>query len=224
LWRLYEIDFVIKNATEYSIRYFTPTLEVPLCGHATLGAAFILWAEGLVPQNEAIVFQAKGGKLTAKYQKAGIQLDFPAAIAEPFQGFDKNNLKKLSINPTAIYQSGNDIVYELASENEVKNFQPDFQFMKILPFRMHIITAKAAQEDVNFISRVFAPTAGIDEDPATGIAHCILGPLWAEKLKQKTMKAFQASKRGAQFVVTIVGERVQLLGQARLILKGDFYV
>ncbi|MBT6120798.1 PhzF family phenazine biosynthesis protein [bacterium] len=219
-----ETAFIVKNDTDFSIRFFTPTVEVPLCGHATLASAFILWEEGVVPQYKEITLHANGETLTAKNEKTQISIDFPSSPVQKVQNFDKTILKNLSINPVSICQSENDMVFELESEKEIKNYTPDFHFIKTLPFRMLVITARSDQSDLQFVSRVFAPTAGVDEDPATGIAHCILGPIWSEKLNEKTLKAFQASERGAFFDIQIKQARIVLAGKSRLVLKGSLFV
>jgi|APSaa5957512535_1039671.scaffolds.fasta_scaffold44541_3 PhzF family phenazine biosynthesis protein len=220
-----ETAFVISNAATFSIRYFTPTIEVPLCGHATLAAAHVLWHEAIVSPYEDIHFHAKGGVLLAQQQTQDyIQLDFPAATAEHIQNFDKSILERLALNPVSIYQADRDIVYQLANEQAVQTYQPDVQLMQTLPFRMHIITAKSDQLGVNFVSRVFAPAAGIDEDSATGIAQCILAPLWAHKLQLNSLSTLQLSTRGAAFKLTLANNRVQLAGKTRLILQGNLYI
>ena len=140
------------------------------------------------------------------------------------KNFDKAVLDVLSIKPASTYKSESDILFEMSSEIEVQNYTPDFYSMKHLPYRMVIITSKSEKSDIDFVSRVFAPSAGIDEDPATGIAHCILGPLWAEKLAKQTLKAYQASSRGAEFGISLKGNRIHLFGHAKLILKGALYV
>jgi len=219
-----ETAFVVKNDSGFGIRYFTPAIEVPLCGHATLASSFILWEEGVVPQYEEIIFHAKGGTLKIQKEKDIIKMDFPISCFQEMKNFDKAVLDVLSIKPVSVYKSERDILFEMSSEIEVQNYTPDFYSMKHLPYRMVIITSKSEKSDIDFVSRVFAPSAGIDEDPATGIAHCILGPLWAEKLEKQILKGYQASSRGAAFDISLDSNHIQLFGHARLVLKGNIYV
>ena len=219
-----ETAFVVEDGAAFHIRYFTPVTEIALCGHATLASAFILWEEGIVPQHEAIVFHARGGTLKVKKEKESIQMDFPTFSFQEMKNLDHAIVNALSVKPLSVFKSENDIIFELESEQEIKLYKPDFSLMQNLPYRMIILTARSENSDFDFVSRVFAPTAGIDEDPATGIAQCILGPLWAEKYAIQGLKAYQASSRGAEFCILVKGNRVQLLGQAKLILKGLLYV
>ena len=218
-----ETAFMLKNDGGFTIRYFTPTIEVPLCGHATLASAHILWEEGICPGYEKITFYASGGVLKAIKEKDGISIDFPAFEPKVIDIASKGETEtmKLNINHTSVYQSENDIVFELESEDQVKKFSPNFNDLGELPYRMIILTAKAKTCD--FVSRVFAPSAGIDEDPATGIAHCILGPLWSKKLNKERLIAFQASKRGGIFNIHCFRNRISLIGISKLRLKGTFF-
>ena len=216
--------FIVKQDDGFSIRYFTPTVEVPLCGHATLAAASVIWHESLVHRSKDIIFYAKGGTLKAHQSESNaISMDFPKAAPKTLSQIDDTLLSQLNITTTHVYQSEKDLVYELDSENEVKNFNMDVVKLKAFPYRMHILTAESEKSDYDFVSRVFAPTAGINEDPATGIAHCILGPIWAEKLNKTTLKAYQASRRGAVFGISLSDEKVQLTGRIKIMLKGHFY-
>ena len=218
-----ETAFIVKNDSGFGLRYFTPTIEVPLCGHATLASAFILWKEGIVPQYEVIVFHAKGGTLKVKKEKEVIQMDVPISSFQEVKNVDQAVLNTLSVKPLSVSKSENDIVFELENEHGIENCKPDFHSMKTLPYRMIILTAKSESPDIDFVSRVFAPTAGIDEDPATGIAHCILGPLWAEKLEKQMFMTHQASLRGVDFNITVQHNRVLLSGVGRLRVKGVIY-
>lgn len=218
-----ETAFVMPSDTGYAIRYFTPTIEIPLCGHATLASAHVLWEEGIVSRRSKITFFAKGGTLKVQRQGEQIQMDFPRPSFTMFDDFP-DHVSDLNLKPLCVAQSDKDLVYELASEKEVRDYDPPFLAMKTLPFRMHIITAKSDSEDCDFVSRVFAPSAGINEDSATGIAHCILGPFWEKKLDQTTFHAIQASKRGAHLGVVLQEKRVLLLGNAINTLKGSLLI
>jgi len=219
-----ETAFVLEHKNGFAIRYFTPSTEVPLCGHATLASAFILWKEGVVAQSEAIVFYAKGGILKLKKEKDIIQMNFPTSSFQEVKYPDQAVLNALFINPLSVSKSEKDIVFELKNESEIENYKPDFHSMKLLPYRMIILTAQSELPNIDFVSRVFAPSSGIDEDPATGVAHCILGPLWSQKLSKTRLRAFQASSRGAEFDVFVQDQRVILTGKATMVLKGRLYV
>jgi len=219
-----ETAFVLEHKNGFAIRYFTPNTEVPLCGHATLASAFILWKEGVIAQSEAIVFYAKGGTLKLKKEKDIIQMDFPTSSFQEVKYPDQTALNALSINPLSVFKSEKDIVFELKNESEIENYKPDFHSMKLLPYRMIILTAQSELPNIDFVSRVFAPSSGIDEDPATGIAICILGPFWSQKLSKTRLRAFQASSRGADFDVFVQDQRVFLSGRATMVLKGRLYV
>lgn len=219
-----ETAFLVKKDSGFGIRYFTPTTEIPLCGHATLASAYVLWKENIVSQHEDITFYAKGGDLTAKFlNNTTLALDFPTASSEKLVLLDNKIIKNLAIAPLNIYQSHQHIIFELPTENDIVNYIPDFDYMKTLPYRMIVITSKSKKPDIDFVSRIFAPTLGIKEDPATGVAHCILGPLWMKKLHKSELTAYQASSRGANFTLRVNETRIQLSGEAKLMVKGHFY-
>lgn len=219
-----ETAFIIQDHNSISIRYFTPTIEVPLCGHATLAAASVLWQEKLVSTDLTLTFNAQGGVLKAKYNASSIQLDFPATAFTPYTTPYPDFINTLSIHPESIYTSEHDIIFILDNEMAVINYNPYFLTMQHLPYRFIAISALSKDPDIDFVSRVFAPSAGINEDPATGIAHCVLGPLWSRRLNKTTLNALQASPRGAQFSITIDGLRVLLSGTTKTIFKGKVYV
>ena len=221
---LSETAFFVPTNKGYHIRWFTPKKEVKLCGHATLASAFILWEEGIVSKYEHIIFYAKGGKLDVRRVGACIHMNFPISKPKKVKDFSKTRLKELLLNTCDIYQSERDIVYILESEDEVKKYIPNIFVMNKHPYRMNIITSTTSDDGIDFVSRVFAPSAGVDEDPATGIAQCILGPLWGKKLNKRVLRANQLSTRGAMFDLNIEDDRIQLIGQARLVLKGNMYV
>jgi PhzF family phenazine biosynthesis protein len=217
---LSETVFFVKEGTTYSIRWFTPTTEVPLCGHATLAAAYILFDELNYPGNE-IRFQSKSGELKVIKEKDIIELNFPAEKLKEVT-ITKNisqelNLKVISAGIGRVF-----LLLEVATETEVMKADPDIQLLKKLDAAGVIITAKGDTAD--FVSRVFAPQSGIDEDPVTGSAHCLLIPYWAQKLNKYNLSAKQLSKRGGVLYCNYAGTRVLIGGKAELFAKGEILI
>ena len=205
----------------YALRWFTPACEVDLCGHATLASAHVLWQDGhLAPDAEAR-FQTRSGLLTARRDGEWIWLDFPALpptlLAEPPAGW----AEALDAAPVAVGRSRFDYIVELDSEDVVRALRPDLRAVKAMGARGVIVTARGAAGEFDFVSRFFAPGAGVDEDPVTGSAHCVLTPYWAEKLGKTEMTAYQASARGGVVRVRLAGDRVHLGGQAVTVLRGE---
>ena len=202
----------------FGIRWFTPTVEVALCGHATLASARALWDWGLAP-SELIEFASQSGPLRAQsLPEDWIRLDFPATFSqacEPPAGL----CQALGIEPLWVGRSRFDYLVQLAEEEQVRALQPDHLALKKLPVRGVIVTARGREYD--FVSRFFAPGAGVPEDPVTGSAHCALTPFWAERLGKNRMEAFQASARGGVLRVELRGERVFLEGQAVIVARGQ---
>lgn len=213
---LSETVFFVKDNDAYSIRWFTPTVEVPLCGHATLAAAYILFKELNYPKNE-IQFHSKSGILKVIKEKDLFVLNFPS---EEFKELPitKNIKQDLGLNTIAAGIGRVFILIEVTTEAEVADANPDIQLLKKLDAAGVIITAKGTTAD--FVSRVFAPQSGIDEDPVTGSAHCLLIPYWAQKLNKDNLFAKQLSKRGGVLYCTYAGNRVFIGGKAELYLKG----
>jgi len=199
---------------QFDLRWFTPAVEVDLCGHATLASAHLLWEIGAAQGD--ITFHTRSGALGATRNGDRIALDFPAKMVEP-----KPLSGPLPGTDKALFTGVNkmDWLVELGSEAEVRSFQPDFEAITRLGMRGLIVTGKG-DSGYDFVSRFFAPQCGIPEDPVTGSAHCALAPYWAPKLGKTRMKAFQASERGGEVGVEIVGDRVALFGQAVTVLSG----
>ncbi|MEO8665225.1 MAG: PhzF family phenazine biosynthesis protein [Ignavibacteria bacterium] len=218
---LSETAFVKKIDEGFSLRWFTPKVEVELCGHATLASSHILWQEKILKPDEEAVFHTEyKGILTAKKNGDEIVLNFP--INPPSKSADNPDLEKaLGVKPVYLGMTDHHFLVELYSDDEVKKVDPDFSLLKKLPKFGTIITAKSNNKNYDFISRFFAPSKGINEDPVTGSAHCVLAPFWSERLGKRSMKAFQASERGGSMTVTIEGDRVLLSGKAITILKGE---
>jgi len=219
---LSETAFLIKQDDGFNLRWFTPTVEVPLCGHATLASAHVLWSEGYLSTYEVARFHTKSGLLIAKRQDEWIELDFPANRSQP--AIAPTELRDaLGVNYTSVCQNSLGYLVEVASEDIVRQMQPNFQLLKTLPVDGVIVTSKAnSDSQYSFISRFFAPRLGIDEDPVTGAAHCCLAPFWRDHLSKNTFLAYQASQRGG--VVKLYydgGDRVLISGQAVTVMRGE---
>lgn len=219
---LSETAFAIEQGAEYNLRWFTPTTEVPLCGHATLATAHVLWAEGYASTGQAINFQTKSGLLTAKYHNDWIELDFPVNRSQDIPPITKLQDALGARIKTFAYNSLGYLV-ELNSPQAVEKLQPNLSLIKQLPVANVIVTSLAAENSpYDFISRFFAPGLGIDEDPVTGAAHCCLAPYWRDRLHQDSFFAYQASSRGGEIKVNYDGgDRVLLQGQAVTVMRGE---
>jgi len=202
----------------YSLRWFTPAIEVALCGHATLASAHVLWQDGHLPQGETARFHTKSGVLTAVQKNGTIEMDFPATANEPAEA-PAGLVEALGVKPVYVAKNRFDYLIEVESESVLRALNPDHSTLRKLPVRGIIVTARGA--DYDFVSRFFAPGSGIDEDPVTGSAHCALAPYWAAKLGKTSMRAFQASARGGEVGVRLEGDRVILSGHAVTVMHGD---
>lgn len=215
---LAETAFLYPVADGYSLRWFTPAVEVDLCGHATLASAHILYQLGILRPEQQARFQSKSGPLTAKKQGDWIELDFPSTPAVQLSPPD-GLLQALGVDAVWVGQSKFDFLVEVTSEAEIRELSPDFGALKKLGGRGVIVTSQSSTPGFDFISRFFAPSAGIDEDPVTGSAHCTLAPYWEPKLGKSEMVGYQASKRGGVVRVRRVGDRVMLGGQAVTVMR-----
>jgi len=216
---LSETAFLVPlPAGGWNLRWFTPAVEVELCGHATLASAHVLWESGRLPPGEAARFHTLSGLLTAERRDGLIELDFPARQAEAVEP-PEGLAAALGVTPRFTGKSRYDYLLEVASEEEVRTARPDYASLRKLPVRGVIITAAAAAP-YDFVSRFFAPGAGVDEDPVTGSAHCTLGPYWTARLGRSSFLAWQASARGGAVRVRVEGDRVKLGGQAVTVLQG----
>jgi PhzF family phenazine biosynthesis protein len=216
---LSETAFLSPGVDGFDLRWFTPSVEVDLCGHATLAAAHVLWEEGGLPSTELACFHTRSGLLTARQDGDWIELDFPATPSQPASPPDVLS-EALGVKPLYVGKSVFDYLVEVESEAAVRGVKPDFARLGDIPCRGVIVTSRA-DSLFDFVSRFFAPAAGINEDPVTGSAHCCLGPFWAERLGKREMIAFQASARGGVIRVRLGDERVHLSGQARTVLRGE---
>jgi PhzF family phenazine biosynthesis protein len=216
-----ETAFLLPEGDAWRLRWFTPEVEVDLCGHATLASAHVLFETGLVPPGATAHFQTKSGRLTADREGTSIVLDFPATPAEEFAPL-ADALQALSISPVYSGKTRFDLFYEVATEAEVRALEPDYGILDQVPYRGVIVTARAVAGSPNdFVSRFFAPCCGIPEDPVTGSAHCALGPYWQGKLGKDDLVGYQASPRGGTVRVGCRGERVRLAGSAVTVVRGE---
>ncbi len=203
----------------FELRWFTPGGEVRLCGHATLAAAHVLWEEGWLEHRSTARFSTLSGELTAAPLGRVIELDFPARPPNEVQA-PTGLVEALGVSASWIGRDVDDYIVVLTDEAAVKNCDPDFGKLRSTETRGVMITAEGEQEDVDFVSRFFAPRLGIDEDPVTGSAHCCLTPFWAERLDKEQMTARQLSARGGQLDVELAGDRVKLRGTCVTTLRG----
>ncbi|MCD4738400.1 MAG: PhzF family phenazine biosynthesis protein [Anaerolineae bacterium] len=217
---LSETAFLHRQEDGFNLRWFTPALEVDLCGHATLASAHILWETGLLAAEEVARFHTRSGLLTAELLGAEIELNFPAT--PPTRASAPAELiEVLGVAPVYVGKSRYDYIVEVESEEVVRGLQPDFAQLKKASARGIMVTSVASSEEYDFVSRFFAPVVGVDEDPVTGSAHCCLGPFWSERLGKDKLVAYQASARGGVIRVRVAGKRVYLGGRAVTVLRGE---
>lgn len=204
----------------FDLRWFTPRTEVDLCGHATLATAHALWESRILAENETADFHTKSGPLTATRRSRWIELDFPASTTTPIAP-PEGLLDALGVTATYVGRTRFDILVEVEQEAAVRAAVPDFPALRRVGVRGVMLTAPGDADDVDFISRFFAPGVGIDEDPVTGSAHCALAPFWGQKLAKNDLVAYQASNRGGIVRCRLAGDRVLLSGTAITILRGE---
>jgi PhzF family phenazine biosynthesis protein len=219
---LSETAFLIKQADYFDLRWFTPNVEVDLCGHATLASAHILWQEGYATGDE-IRFSTKSGILKAVRHGDTIELDFPLK-PEKEADAPPGLLQALGVSPKYIGKNQFDYLVEVESEAILKEIFPDFKRLATLPVRGIIVTCKSADPRFDFVSRFFAPGSGVDEDPVTGSAHCCLGDFWRKRLGKTEFVAFQASARGGVVKVRVTNDRAFLGGKAVTVASGELLV
>jgi PhzF family phenazine biosynthesis protein len=220
---LSETAFLVPSDDGFRLRWFTPEVEVELCGHATLASAHALWGEGHLPAGHTARFHTASGLLTARPDGEWIELDFPARPERPVEA-PAQLLAALAVEPVHVGKNVYDYLVEVANEAAVCALDPDMLTLKRLGVRGIMVTARSSDPRFDFVSRFFAPGSGVDEDPVTGSAHCCLGPYWAGKLGRDAMTAFQASERGGVVRVRVAGERVLLQGQAVTVARGELLV
>ncbi len=215
---LSETAFLLRDADGFRLRWFTPAVEVDLCGHATLASAHLLWEDGHLAPDETARFHTRSGLLTAERSGSWIILDFPATPEEETVVPD-GLARALGAEPKYVGRSQFDLLVELESEAAVRALRPDLGLLARIQARGVIVTARAESGSFDFVSRFFAPQVGVDEDPVTGSAHCVLGPYWQKRLGRDDFVAYQASPRGGTIRVGVRGERVRLGGQAVTVMR-----
>jgi PhzF family phenazine biosynthesis protein len=221
---LSETAFLTPQDGGYRLRWFTPAVEVDLCGHATVASAHVLWQDGHLKPEQQAQFHTRSGLLLADRRGDWIELDFPAKIVTPAPA-PLELLPALGVAEAKfVGKNAFDYLVEVDSEETLRGLNPDHSTLRRVPVRGVIVTAKSNGREFDFVSRFFAPGSGIDEDPVTGSAHVALGPYWAERLGKSEFNAFQASARGGVVRVKVVGDRVLLGGQAVTVMTGELLV
>ncbi|HUQ72777.1 MAG TPA: PhzF family phenazine biosynthesis protein [Planctomycetaceae bacterium] len=219
---LSETAFVRRLADGHELRWFTPTVEVDLCGHATLATAHALWFAGIAEPSEPLRFHTRSGVLTCTRDGEFIELDFPALPATA----DAPNAQLMDAlgveTPQFVGRTKYDYLVVLGTPDAVRSLRPDFRKLVDVPARGVIVTARADDGRYDFISRFFAPAVGVDEDPVCGSAHCCLAVYWAEQLRKRELLAYQASARGGVLRLRANGDRVVLGGQAVTVWQGEW--
>jgi PhzF family phenazine biosynthesis protein len=217
---LSETAFVQPAEDGFSLRWFTPAIEVDLCGHATLATAHVVWETDRLGPDDAARFRTRSGVLTARLTHVGIEMDFPAT---PARATSAPTGLEAALGAKICYvgRSRFDLLVELSSEQAVRDLRPDLAMLGQIEARGVIVTARATTPGYDFISRFFAPRAGIDEDPVTGSSHCCLGPFWMERLGRSELIGYQASQRGGTVSVRVAGDRTFIGGRAVTVLRGE---
>jgi PhzF family phenazine biosynthesis protein len=222
---LSETAFLLPEADGYRLRWFTPLVEVDLCGHATLASAHILFETSdanrqRLGRADTARFYTRSGLLTAKWVEGWLELNFPIKPVEAVQP-PEGLVEALGVSPNWVGKSLFDILVEVDDEMAVRQAKPDFALLKAVEARGVILTSRSSTSEYDFISRFFAPRVGVNEDPVTGSAHCVLVPYWAQKLGKTEFTAYQASKRGGVLKLRLDDGRVIIAGQAVTVLCGE---
>ena len=221
---LSETAFIIPNEKGYQVRYFTPTREVPLCGHATLASSHIIYELGLKYKHEIIEFKAEGADLSISKENDWIIMSFPKYPISKIEIL-KDFKKSIGFEPIEMYSSIYDWIIAVAeNERHISDSEPDFELMKKNGLGHLMITAKSDSRQADFVVRCFAPSSGINEDPVTGSAHCALTPLWSEKLRKIELDSLQISKRTGNLKVKLVNDRVEIKGKALTIFEAKMRI
>ncbi len=217
---LSETAYLWPDADGYRLRWFTPAVEVDLCGHATVASAHVLWESGVLPRGSEARFHTRSGLLTARAVDGWIELDFPAKPVEtvaPPPGL----VEALGVSAKYVGRNRFDYLVEVESEDVVRAVTPDHGRLRKVEARGVMVTSASSAPAYDFVSRFFAPGSGIDEDPVTGSSHCALGPFWRARLGKSDMVAYQASARGGVVRVRLAGDRVKLGGRAVTVMRGE---
>jgi len=217
-----ETAFLVENGDGFDLRWFTPKVEVDLCGHATLASAFALWHAGKATRGETIRFSTRSGNLTAAPRGEEIELDFPLKPQQPASA-PAGLAEALGIEPVYVGRNQFDYLVEVNTADTLRKMSPNISRLAGVECRGTIVTARSDDPRYDFLSRFFAPQAGIDEDPVTGSAHCCLAEYWGGRLGKTTLVGYQASPRGGTVRVTLAGERVLLGGRGVLVGCGELW-
>jgi PhzF family phenazine biosynthesis protein len=212
--------FPVAGDGGYDLRWFSPTTELAICGHGTFASAHILFAEGRAAPDELLHFRTGVGTLTCRREGELIAMDFPAEPPQPVAAVPAELLQALGVQPRAVARNRFDYLVELASAAAVRAVAPDLALLKTVQTRGAIVTARSDRDGCDFISRFFAPNAGVGEDAVTGSAHCALGPYWGARLGKDDLVGYQASPRGGTVRVHLRADRVDLLGRGITIMRG----
>jgi PhzF family phenazine biosynthesis protein len=216
---LAETAFVVRDDTgDYRLRWFTPVLEVPLCGHATLASAAVVM-ERLEPGRREVVFHSASGPLAVQRTAGGYRMDFPVRRSQPVAA-PAGIAQAISVQPSEVLVNAFNYIAVIHSPQQLRALAPDLHAIAALDRGGLIVTAPG-DDGFDFVSRYFAPAKGIAEDPVTGAAHCALAPYWATRLGKTSFRAFQASPRGGEVLCRVVGERVELEGACVFFLEGQ---
>jgi PhzF family phenazine biosynthesis protein len=217
---LAETAFFVKEDDNYNIRWMTPTTEVPLCGHATLASGFVFF-NFIEKELESVKFMSASGELIVERNGDLFTLDFPSNKPKQIEISD-TIIKCFDKRPLEALINGFYVLIIFDSEEYVRNFIPNFELLKLVHDHGVIISSKG--KEVDFVSRMFAPNDGINEDPVTGSSHTVLVPYWSEKLGKKNFRAHQVSKRGGELFCQDAGERIKISGKAALYMKGTIFL
>lgn len=216
-----ETAFFYQQGDSFNLRWFSPLVEVDLCGHGTLAAAHVLREDGYFTRRSTAQFFTRSGLLTARLQGERIEMNFPA-LDQRETAPPPDLYQALGVMMKYVGTDGHDYLVELDSEETVRSLRPDFNILSTIGARAIIVTSRSSSPGYDMVSRVFAPRLGINEDPVTGSAHCSLGPFWKARLNKKELVAYQASARGGLLHLRIGDDRVYLTGKAA-IRAGDQY-
>lgn len=219
---LSETAFLVREGDGFGLRWFTPTVEVDLCGHATLASAHVLWEDGHLPPDATARFHTRSGVLTAEREGEWIVMDFPAKPAREVAP-PEALVRAIGAAPRVVARSEFDLLVEVDDEAVVRTLAPDLGLLRSIDARGVIVTARGSGA-FDFVSRFFGPRVGVDEDPVTGSAHAVLGPWWAERLRRTTLVGYQASARGGVVRIETRGDRVRIGGQAVTTMRGELVV
>jgi PhzF family phenazine biosynthesis protein len=215
---LAETAFLVPDGKDYRLRWFTPAVEVPLCGHATLASAAVVM-ERLEPGRVSVVFHSKSGPLTVSRVPGGYVLDFPSRPSEKIPT-PAELTRALGVTPTEVWVNSFNYLAVLENQQLVRALTPDLAAIARLD-RPGVIVSAPGDGTYDFVSRYFAPAKGIPEDPVTGAAHCTLLPYWSRRLGKTDVRAYQASRRGGELICRLAGERVELQGSCVFYLEGE---